>query len=465
VVVSKSVGRAVVRASSGGLSGSADLLVRQVLASLRLNAPASGLLERDTLRVSAEGADSNGVAMSVTGVTWSSSRTDVALVENGLVSGVRFGETEVTAASGAVTARRRLYVVAPSGRIGGGYIHTCALDGSGRALCWGWSDMGQVGNGTIGAVWHLTPQVVSGDRTYTSISVSERFACALTAAGEAYCWGRNWEGQVGDGTTTHRAVPTLVQGGIAFKSITVGERHACGLDAAGYAYCWGEGLYGALGNGSTAPLSTPTRVLGGLTFRSLASGSFHVCGIATDGLTYCWGYAYWGATGRGTGSSQQTVPMPVASNQRFVQLASGYMLTCGLTAERSVYCWGQFYYPFGTTPPPMGVPTMHPGRFVGVSVGYSHACAYTVEMKLHCWGANRSGDLGIGRDAVSGDEGDVLSDKTFVSAGTGQEHTCAITSGGEAYCWGAATAGRLGDGTETSRNAPGAPVAATTSFR
>lgn len=464
-VVSASVGRTVVRGSTGDLFGSADILVRQVMASLRLNSPAAGLLEGDTLRITAEGADSNGVAMPVTGVTWSSSRPDVALVANGLVSGVRFGETDVTASAGAASARRTVYVVAPSGRIGGGYYHTCALDGAGRAWCWGLSDVGQVGNGTIGLASNPTPQAVSGGRTYTSIAVSERFACALTGAGEVYCWGRNWEGQVGDGTYKDRAEPTRVQGGITFKSITVGERHACALDAAGHAYCWGEGLFGALGNGSTAPLSTPTQVLGGLTFRSLASGSYHVCGIATDGQTYCWGDPSWGATGRGLGRSVQPVPMPIVTAERFVQLASGYMLTGGLTGSGSVYCWGGFWYPFGTMPPPMPVPTLHPGRFVAVSVGYSHVCGYTPEMKLHCWGANRSGELGLGTNTDSGDEGDVRSGKTFVSAGTGQAHTCAITSGGEAYCWGGATFGRLGDGMETPRNAPTLPVAAITPFR
>lgn len=465
VLISRSVGRTTIRVTSRAFAAEVDVLVRQVLAALRLQADAAGLREGDTLRATPSGADSNGVAMPLPTLAWISSRPDVADVADGLVTGVRFGASEVSAGSGGVTGRLTLNVVTPYGRIGGGYYHTCALDAEGRALCWGLSDEGQLGHGLINYQAYATPQIVAGNRRYVSISVSERFACALTATGEAYCWGRNAEKQVGDGTTISRAVPTLVRSAIAFKSVVVGERHACALDGAGRAYCWGTGAEGVLGNGGTQEQPEPAPVLGGLTFRSLVSGNYHVCGIASDGLTYCWGYSYWGATGRGTGVGIQPTPLPVLGNQRFVQIAAGYLLTCGVTADRSLYCWGTFNYPWGTSPPPMGVPTLHPGRYVAVSVGFSVVCGYAVDMKLHCWGGNDRGQLGLGTSSVDGGEGDVAGGHTFVSAGMGQTHTCALTPAGEAFCWGSGTFGQRGDGTTAGSLAPAAPVASSTPFR
>src|SRR5664280_1093122 len=62
--------------------------------------------------------------------------------------------------------------------------------------------------------------------------------CALAPSGQAYCWGNNDEGHLGDNTTTQRSTPVAVQqGGTTFTSITSGSFHTCGLTSAGAAYC------------------------------------------------------------------------------------------------------------------------------------------------------------------------------------------------------------------------------------
>ena len=92
-----------------------------------------------------------------------------------------------------------------------GYIHACGRTAAGVAYCWGWSQYGQVGDGTTGPV-RLTPTAVAGGLLFASLSAGDsQFSCGRTAAGTAYCWGWNQYGQLGDGTTTNRAVPTLVK--------------------------------------------------------------------------------------------------------------------------------------------------------------------------------------------------------------------------------------------------------------
>ncbi|NDD67534.1 hypothetical protein EBZ35_07820, partial [bacterium] len=55
--------------------------------------------------------------------------------------------------------------------------------------------------------------------SFASVYTSDRFSCALTSTGTAYCWGVNTTSQLGDGTTTSRSTATLVSGSLTFKSL------------------------------------------------------------------------------------------------------------------------------------------------------------------------------------------------------------------------------------------------------
>jgi alpha-tubulin suppressor-like RCC1 family protein len=84
--------------------------------------------------------------------------------------------------------------------------------------------------------------------------------CGLTATGAAYCWGFNFTGQLGDGTTTDRHTPTPVAGGLTFASLALGVNHTCGVTTAGDLYCWGSNAFGQLGDGTTIDRAVPTAV-------------------------------------------------------------------------------------------------------------------------------------------------------------------------------------------------------------
>jgi alpha-tubulin suppressor-like RCC1 family protein len=83
--------------------------------------------------------------------------------------------------------------------------------------------------------------------------------CALTPAGEAWCWGWNGAGQLGDGTTTSSLVPVAVAGGLRFNSLSLGGTASCGRRA-NRVWCWGGNQFGQLGIGSLVNTSLPTLV-------------------------------------------------------------------------------------------------------------------------------------------------------------------------------------------------------------
>ena len=106
---------------------------------------------------------------------------------------------------------------------------------------------------------------VMGDMewSFSQITSNNLHTCALTTTGQAYCWGINRYGQLGNNSTTDSRIPVAVQmpAGVArFQSIAAGYYHTCTLTTEGKAYCWGQGGSGQLGNNSTADSSTPLAV-------------------------------------------------------------------------------------------------------------------------------------------------------------------------------------------------------------
>ena len=194
------------------------------------------------------------------------------------------------------TTTQRLTAVAVSGLSGGavavtaGSDHTCGLTGGGATQCWGWNASGQLGNGTTTNQW--TPVTVIGlAGGGPTVAGGEYHSCAVTSTGAAQCWGRNTNGQLGDGTTTSRLMPAPVSGlGSGVAAVVTGAAHSCALTSAGAVLCWGDNFTGQLGDGTTTDRLTPV-VVSGLTSGAvaLAAGTLHTCAVTSVGGVVCWG--------------------------------------------------------------------------------------------------------------------------------------------------------------------------------
>jgi alpha-tubulin suppressor-like RCC1 family protein len=341
--------------------------------------------------------------------------------------------------------------------VSGGLAYTCGVTTAGAAYCWGRNYNGQLGDGTT--TNRLAPVLVTGGFSFARVAAGESHTCALSPTGAAICWGRNDFGQLGDGSTITRNAPAAVNSNLVFTSISAGFFHTCGLTAAGVAYCWGNNDTYQLGDGSSTSRSIPTAVAGGLTFTSIAAGSGHTCGLTAGGVAYCWGFNGNGQIGDGTSNLFAPTPTVVTGGLTFRDVSAGLDRTCGVTTSGAAYCWGvnNFGQLGDGTHADRPSPTVVAGgvSFASIAPGTGfHTCALTAGGAAYCWGLGTLGQLGDGLGTSRSSPAAVTGGLNFSSMSAAYEHTCALTPDGVAYCWGDNTVGAVGDGTGSNRLVP-----------
>lgn len=210
-----------------------------------------------------------------------------------------------------------------------GHSHTCALDSGGVVYCWGDDGYGRLGNGSTNVNSQVptkvdTTGVLSGKTVVSLMSSSGNadHTCVVASDGKAYCWGYNAIGQLGDTTTTNRSSPVAVlasssdfySNGKTVISIAAADTHTCAIMTGGTVYCWGSNDSGQLGSNSSYdqyfPYHTSTTagsLINGKNIVSIADGNGNpssdsfghgfTCAVDSDGKAYCWGTNTYGQFG------------------------------------------------------------------------------------------------------------------------------------------------------------------------
>ena len=319
-------------------------------------------------------------------------------------------------------------------------------------------------------------------------NVQTGYSLAVGSDGNAYAWGDNTYGQLGDGTTRSRSTPVLVQkpdpknlpADFTYVQIAAGGQHSLAIGSDGYVYAWGYNNCGQLGNNTKSDSTKPVRVHGpgntgeGLKAIQVSAGTFNSMALGTDGTVYTWGSISreYHTSDR---SRPQTVPTavkdPADASESFnaVQISTNWTTDLAIGQDGYLYAWGfntngqlgnnTSDSTFHATPSRVfatskSTATAGPWlKAVYVSAGAFHVLAIDQEGKTWSWGGNEFGQLGNGtRSSQSAVHPIPLLVKYPRSAGTvsavmviaGSYHSFAIDNDGKAWAWGRGDQNQIG---------------------
>jgi len=314
-----------------------------------------------------------------------------------------------------------------------------------------------------------TPAVLAGSTAgFIDFAIGGSHVCYVLTTGQAYCWGTNTYGQIGNGATGVVTSPAAVTMFSDFVSVdtsplTTSAGTSCGVHVDGQVSCWGSNDSAELGTASTDTFShaTPARLTTLSLVAEVALGQDHICARRLDGSVSCWGSNVYGQLGRGVMGAGVFAPSDVVLPLPATRVFVGPYTTCALLSDATLSCWG--YNISGGlgdgTATSRGTPLVVPGlaAVVSASVGDQHTCVALSGGTVRCWGEGTSGRLGTGTttDVYWATSGPTLTNAIEVHAGA--QHSCARLADFSIRCWGENGSYQMGDGTITDRYSPVTP--------
>lgn len=343
---------------------------------------------------------------------------------SGVLRGVEPGEIRVSAwLSGREVAARDLSVDFVIEELALGDEHACLRTRTGQVYCWGDNSSGQLGVGQVISVAARPIHVEALPEPIVELVARAEHTCALGESGQAFCWGENKDGTLGDGTHIDRFAPVSVLAQPeGFASLDVGDRFACGSSASGEVYCWGDGLRELLSEGDHA---LPTQLETSEPLEGLTLGEELLCGVgAQTRSAFC------------ISSSESSLDFEGLEGT-WRTLSAGKEALCGIRTSGDVVCVGDVESEGATEPSPEEqLVDARDLEVTALSLRSRHGCILTAEGRALCWGHNSSGQLGDGSEEDRSTPAPVLGNMRWKSVATGRSNTCAIANTDMLYCWG-----------------------------
>ena len=200
---------------------------------------------------------------------------------------------------------------------------------------WGRNNDGQIGDGTT--IPRIAPIKIMDDVRYVTGSFNK---LAIRNDGTLWSWGRNYTGQVGNGNTRDRHTPIQILNDIqqAFTSGSV----SMAIRNDGTLWAWGDNSFGNVGNGSTvSSIVAPRKIMDDVLY-AVPGNYFEYPSFAirSDGSLWAWGNNWFGQIGDGTRINRLR---PVRIMDNVVYVSASELVNIAVQIDGSLWVWGGGY--------------------------------------------------------------------------------------------------------------------------
>jgi len=302
----------------------------------------------------------------------------------------------------------------------------------------------------INAVSSIVPMVTAGSA----------HTAALKSDGTVWAWGSNFNGRLGDGTTTNRSTPVQVISLSGIIAISAGRGHTLALKSDGTVWAWGENNSDQLGYDGPRVIyrNSPVQVtsLSGIT--AISAGYSHSVALKNDGTVWAWGNNEYSQLGVGMPTTSRYTPVQVTSLSGITAISAGRNHTVALKNDGTVWAWGwngAGQLGDGTTVDrsyPVQVTSL--SGITAISAGFVHTVALKGEGIVWAWGAGSNGQLGNGATIAYSTPMQITSLSGITAISAGNNRTVALKSNGTVWACGDNSYGQLGDGSTINRLTP-----------
>jgi alpha-tubulin suppressor-like RCC1 family protein len=342
--------------------------------------------------------------------------------------------------------------------------NSAAIRSDGVLLVWGDNTTGQLGLGDT--TRRYTPRRVGSDTNWSKIVASDyrgdglRFQdyyVALKTNGTLWAWGRNDNGQLGQGDTTQRNSPVQIGSDTNWSQVSSGDANCSAIRTNGTLWSWGYNEDGRLGGGTTATKTSPVQIGSDTNWSKVSCGVAHIIALKTNGTLWSSGRNAEGQLGLGDTSNRSSL-VQIGSATNWSKIASSHIHTLAIKTDGTLWAWGSNglgQLGDGTTtqrnsPVQIGTDTNWSKVF---SSTYS-SFAIKTDGTLWAWGHNSHYMLGDATATQRNSPVQIGTDTDWSEVRGGRYHTLASKTDGTLYAWGWNGAGELGNATNINKFGP-----------
>lgn len=328
-----------------------------------------------------------------------------------------------------------------------GGSHTVYIKSDGTLWAVGWNIFGQLGDGTNED--RLVPTRIGNDTDWKSVTLgSNQQTLAIKKDGTLWAWGRNFYGQLGDGTNVDRNTPTKIGNDNNWKFVAAGRQHSIAIKTDGTLWAWGTNGDGELGDGTNIDRNVPTKVGNDTDWQTIAAGLRYTMALKNNGTLWTCGYNGSGQLGNDKPDISTNVLTQVGNSNDWLSISTRILTSSAIKKDGTLWTWGsnqQGQLGNGQARIDVAVPTKigNDTNWKQIASGTFNSSAIKTDGTLWSWGINDYGELGDGTYIERHIPTQIGSDTNWQFVYVGGVHSRAVKTDGTLWGWGPNSTGEL----------------------